>query len=1233
MEIKNFKLKKIILFLILFLLFFNNSYSIEFEYNFTGPGKITKLITFETYPLTYFSFSIEGKLFSSSYPSNVTVNFGDVGNSDWNYSPYLSTESLDISKIYSAQFLDFNSTHDLYFITGEDDVNSGIVLGSITNSIFNPSSNLNSGNLKLSTTQNLDKNRIALFTDKGVQHIFVPGIYSNFYTIGLYVANGGATYFCNSNTSFQEGGGCNLSLSSALNPTYLARGIDNYNFDFKENVPSNNLLLDKINNVLSSCSSFPCSIPVSITSKSPGTVLLSNLSGAVSINPPKILLVENSNNYQITINGDDTLTKISYFYSNTPNVYIIPTIPKDDNSILSSSQLNYIDSIKNNIKNKWDSITENKLPLNFYMVNNSVKVENYSKSENNFSKYFEESLKLLDPIINKSTPNIIIILDINDNFPSEDPFNIKSSFIPETNSIISKIYINGFTSKIPKTFYDNYETEILNNIIIHELSHSFVSYNGNPSYFYSDHPASFSSLSEFPTYSISKSPTSNEGYFSLYSILNQIRPYLLDSEIQKPIELSPLDKMSMGLLNKYDNSYYSFYATQISKVGNRFKLNPITKYDIILAKDLLDTNFQYWNVLKNNNEISIPVSGSSKSFTISKNDQRNRSLVVFADDNLFKDNFEIFSNNAQSTLNFLDNFSNSTTVVIVEDITPPSIPSNLKLIFKNTTSINFSWDPSVDDVNISYYKVFRDSVEIGTTNNTYYLDSNLIPNTKYIYQVLAIDTSENPSSLSSELLIKTFSNLNLNITLNVDSKKIDPNNDKNNLFDNDLETYWASDDSIGFDNWVEIIFNETILLNSLTINWANDSEQNKFMTSQELILESYSNNSYVEIKNFTNSLELENFSFSNLNLTTNKIRIFQPQEKGPISYPSIFWLSEIKLNYDYISNQNSNSDENSGNDNSGDNQNTGGSDTNSGGSSSGGGGSGGTNKGSSTKSTSSNYYKNILSDRNGNSSKDVKEDLSNYFKENKCIPLYEESTWGPCILGIQEKIIHDLNNCKEDEKVERTCLINNTEFENQFLNAKEFQVKKIEDKIYIIENLSSLKGLELFYTKKKLEDKKLLIVDNSTGEYYLSNLVDEEDGEKYYYTLKKVDQDSLTELKNEGFIETPLNEKVQNLTKETVKSKTFLTVMVVSLILFFITLILFIIYYIKRKNNKKSSFSNFSNNNLNLNNNFEKNYNSQQLNDARNYIKNNKFLGEEKLRENLKNSGWSDETLDELFKK
>ena len=101
--------------------------------------------------------------------------------------------------------------------------------------------------------------------------------------------------------------------------------------------------------------------------------------------------------------------------------------------------------------------------------------------------------------------------------------------------------------------------------------------------------------------------------------------------------------------------------------------------------------------------------------------------------------------------------STAFATTLVNDTTPPSIPSGLQTSNVTSNSVTVSWSPSTDDVGVVGYRVFRNGSQVGTTSSPSYVDSGLTASTNYIYTVAALDFSNNASPQSAQIAVTTSS--------------------------------------------------------------------------------------------------------------------------------------------------------------------------------------------------------------------------------------------------------------------------------------------------------------------------------------------------------------------------------------------------------------------------------------------------------------------------------------------
>lgn len=83
-----------------------------------------------------------------------------------------------------------------------------------------------------------------------------------------------------------------------------------------------------------------------------------------------------------------------------------------------------------------------------------------------------------------------------------------------------------------------------------------------------------------------------------------------------------------------------------------------------------------------------------------------------------------------------------------EDISPPTTPEFTSVVPVSSSQIDVVWTAATDDIILSGYRLFRDSIQIATTTLTSYSDTGLSASTTYTYTVDAYDSFDKISSTS-----------------------------------------------------------------------------------------------------------------------------------------------------------------------------------------------------------------------------------------------------------------------------------------------------------------------------------------------------------------------------------------------------------------------------------------------------------------------------------------------------
>ena len=100
----------------------------------------------------------------------------------------------------------------------------------------------------------------------------------------------------------------------------------------------------------------------------------------------------------------------------------------------------------------------------------------------------------------------------------------------------------------------------------------------------------------------------------------------------------------------------------------------------------------------------------------------------------------------------------SVTTPKLINTTPPTAPASLKVDIVTSTSVDLSWQSSTDSgATVIGYKVYRSGQYLTTVKSPSFTDSNLSPDTSYVYTVQAL-ASNGTTSSNSSISVKTLPN-------------------------------------------------------------------------------------------------------------------------------------------------------------------------------------------------------------------------------------------------------------------------------------------------------------------------------------------------------------------------------------------------------------------------------------------------------------------------------------------
>jgi chitinase len=91
------------------------------------------------------------------------------------------------------------------------------------------------------------------------------------------------------------------------------------------------------------------------------------------------------------------------------------------------------------------------------------------------------------------------------------------------------------------------------------------------------------------------------------------------------------------------------------------------------------------------------------------------------------------------------------------DKQPPTAPQNLIATSVSENSVSLNWSPSVDNVGVSSYRIYKDSTYVASTTSTSYTITGLSSSTAYTFYVKAKDDIGNFSPSSNVITVTTAS--------------------------------------------------------------------------------------------------------------------------------------------------------------------------------------------------------------------------------------------------------------------------------------------------------------------------------------------------------------------------------------------------------------------------------------------------------------------------------------------
>jgi chitodextrinase len=132
------------------------------------------------------------------------------------------------------------------------------------------------------------------------------------------------------------------------------------------------------------------------------------------------------------------------------------------------------------------------------------------------------------------------------------------------------------------------------------------------------------------------------------------------------------------------------------------------------------------------------------------------SQTAFIDQGLIPGTTYIYTVTAVNGAGLESVHSNSVQRSTVSDNESPSAPGNLTAVPVSDSQIRLSWAAASDNAGIGGYLIYRNGMQVGSTESLDWTDSGLNASTQYSYQISAYDAAGNESGLSAAVIISTM---------------------------------------------------------------------------------------------------------------------------------------------------------------------------------------------------------------------------------------------------------------------------------------------------------------------------------------------------------------------------------------------------------------------------------------------------------------------------------------------
>jgi chitodextrinase len=113
--------------------------------------------------------------------------------------------------------------------------------------------------------------------------------------------------------------------------------------------------------------------------------------------------------------------------------------------------------------------------------------------------------------------------------------------------------------------------------------------------------------------------------------------------------------------------------------------------------------------------------------------------------------FYVVAKDAAVNSSPVSNTANGTTTIAIADTEIPTVPTNLAVTGSSSSTVSLSWTASTDNIGVTSYDVYINSVFKSTVSGTTAIVNGLTPVTTYSFYVVAKDAAGNPSLQSDSV--------------------------------------------------------------------------------------------------------------------------------------------------------------------------------------------------------------------------------------------------------------------------------------------------------------------------------------------------------------------------------------------------------------------------------------------------------------------------------------------------